>query len=166
MLEGVAVYVEVDAAAQFLGVEAVLLGHGDEEAEGVDMLLGAVEVDGDGGQVDVIQEGGHLLFGIYILGAEADGCGAAFEGVEGEAVGFGDIVFADVLTDVPDVAVGLLAASEGELGGVRVEILNVFEVFGAVVGFDLEALDGFPDQFFLVVGTFEVLVDYFFPFFG
>ena len=87
-------------------------------------------------------------------------------GVEGEGVGLGGVFFGDVLTDVPDVAVGLLSAGEGELVGVGVKVLDVFEVFGTIVGLHLETFDGFPYQFLLVVGTFEVLVDDFFPFFG
>ena len=167
VLEGVAIDVEIHRAAYLLGIEAVLAGHGDEEAQGVDELgVAAIEVDCHRRQVDVLQQGGHLLLGLDGLGAESDGCGAALHGVEGVGVSLGGVFLLDILTDVPHVVVAVLATRIGELVGVRVQIFNVFQVFSSVVGLYLETFDGFPNQFFLVVSTFEVLVDDFFPFFG
>ena len=73
---------------------------------------------------------------------------------------------ADVLTHIPHVVVGVFAAGEGHLAGVAVEVFEAFEVFGTVVGFHLETFDGAPHEFLLIVGSFEVFVDDFFPFLG
>ena len=108
----------------------------------------------------------HILEAFHLAGAEADAVGTAVEGVDGEGVGFGQGVGGDVLTDVPDIVVSMFAAGEGCLAGVAVEILDVFQVFGTIIGLHLKTFDGLPDKFFLVVGTFEVFVDDFFPFLG
>ena len=42
----------------------------------------------------------------------------------------------------------------------------MLQVLGTVVGLDFETFDGLPYKFLLIVGTFEVFVDDFFPFFG
>ena len=60
----------------------------------------------------------------------------------------------------------MFAAGERFLSGVGIEILKAFEVFGTIVGLHFEAFDGTPHEFLLVVGTFEVFVDYLFPFLG
>jgi hypothetical protein len=60
----------------------------------------------------------------------------------------------------------MFATGIGSLIRITIEVFEVLKVLGAIVGFDLEAFNGLPDQFLLVIGTFEVLVDDFFPFFG
>lgn len=123
-------------------------------------------MDGNGREVYVVEKERHLFFGGDVLGAEAEGGGAAFQGVESDGVGFDGVLFLDVLTNVPDVVVGMFATGVGKLVGVGVKIINVFQILGAVVGLDFETFDGFPDELLLVVGAFEVFVNRFFPFFG
>ena len=72
----------------------------------------------------------------------------------------------DILTHIPHVVGGVLAAGEGLLAGVTVQVLKAFEVLGTVVGLHVEAFDGMPDEFLVVVGTFEVFDNHFLPFLG
>ncbi len=166
VLQRIAEGVEGAGTLQVGGVEALLLGILHIELEEREIILGAHEVDADSVDIDALEEGGHVVDALDALGAEAQGGGSAFDGVEGDAVGFLKVVDADVLAHFPHVVVGMLATGEGFLAGVAVEVLEAFEVFGAVVGFHLEALDGLPDEFLLVVGTFEVFVNHLFPFLG
>ena len=117
-------------------------------------------------QIDVFQQRSHLLLGLNGFGAESYSRGTAFDGVEGEGVGLGRVLLGDVLTDVPHVAVGLLAARIRSLAWVGVQILNAFQILCSVVGLHFETFNGSPHQLLLIIRTFEVLVNHFFPFFG
>ena len=105
-------------------------------------------------EIDVFEQCCHLLFGLDGFGAEAQSCGAAFYCIEGIGVSLLRIFLADVLANVPDVVVGMFAAGERKLVGVGCEILDMFKIFGTVIRFYLEAFDGFPDEFLLVIGSF------------
>ena len=72
----------------------------------------------------------------------------------------------DVLAHLPHIVRHMLAAGVGLLAGVDVEVFETFKVLGAVVGAHFEALDSFPHELLLIVGTLEVLVDYLLPFLG
>ena len=162
MTEGV----ELARAAEFLGVVALLLGVFDIELQQLQVVLRAHEVDAHGVDIDAFEQGGHVVEGLDAFGAEPNRGGAALHSVEGHAVGLHGVGNADVLPHVPHVVVGVFATGVGHLAGVAVQILQTLKVFGTVVGFHLEPLDGTPHEFLLVVGSFEVLVDDFFPFLG
>ena len=166
VLQSVTEGVEAAGALQVGGVETLLLGILHIELEEREIILGAHEVDADSVDIDALEEGGHIVEALDALGAETQGGGAALDSVEGDAVGLLEIFDADVLTHFPHIVVGMFAAGEGLLTRVAVEVLEAFEVFGTVVGFHLEALDGLPNEFLLVVGPFEVFVDNLFPFLG
>ena len=145
VLQSVAIDVEVDAAFQLFGVETVAFGDGDEKFKDVDIFFCAVEVDSDGGQMNVFDKCCHFILSGDVFGAKTDSCGAAAKGVESEGVGFDRVFFLYVLTDVPGVAVSLLASCERELVGVGIQVFNVFEVFGAIIRLHFEPFDGFPN---------------------
>ena len=166
VFQGVAEEVELARAAEFLRVEALLLGVLDVELQELEVVLGAHEVDAHGVDVDALEQGGHVVEAVDALGAEAERRGAALHGVEGHAVGLLGVGDVDVLAHVPHVVVRVFAARVGHLAGVAVEVFETFEVFGTVVGFHLETFDGVPHEFLLVVGSLEVLDDGFLPFLG
>jgi hypothetical protein len=166
VLQSVAEGVKGAGSLEVGGVKALLFGILHIELEEREIILGAHEVDAYSVNVDALEEGGHIVEGLDALGAESQGGGTAFDGIEGDAVGLLEVLDVDVLTHFPYIVVGMFTTGEGFLTGIAVEVLEAFEVFGAIVRFHLEALDGLPDEFLLVVGSFEVFVNHLFPFLG
>ena len=164
--QGAAVDVEVAAALCLGGVVAVGSHSLDKELEGFKHVLAAGEINLASLGVDAFQQGLHLLRAANLAGAQSYGVGAAFQSLQGQGVGLLQSLGFYVLADVPYIVVGVFASGVGSLGGIAVEILKVVKVFGTVVGLHLETFDGLPYQFLFVIGTFEVLINHFFPFFG
>ena len=158
--------VVVEAALHLGGVVAVLLHHLKEVFEGLQRVLATGEVDFACFGMDAFQQGLHLFETVHLAGAQAYGVGTAFQGFQGKRVGLFEGFGLDVLTDVPHVVVGVFATGIGRLVGIAVEVFQVFQILSAVVGLYLKAFDGLPHQFLFIVGTFEVLIYHFFPFFG
>ena len=166
VLQCVAEHVEVERAAQVIEPVVLTFGVLGIELQELQVVVGAEEMDADGVDIDALEEHRQVVDRVHLLGAEADGCGAALQRIEGYGVGLLQVADADVLTHVPHVVVGVLATGVGHLAGVAVQILQTLQILGTIVGLHLEPLDGAPHQFFLIVGTFEVFVDDFFPFLG
>lgn len=164
--QGMAVDVVVATAFDLLGVKTALFDQLDKHLQDVGQILAAGEVHFAGFEVDVLEQLAHIVDVLHFASAETDAVGATVQCLDGQSVGFGQAVGLDVLTNVPDIVVSMFATGEGSLAGVAVEVFQVFEVFGPIVGLHFETFDGFPDQFFLIVGAFEVLDDDFLPFFG
>ena len=166
MFQRVAEHVPAARAAKLLGVVALLAGIFHIDFQQPQVVLRAHEVDAHGVDIDALEQGGHVVEGFDVLGAEAQRGGAALHGVHRHTVGLHHIRDADVLAHLPLVAALLLAARVGFLARVTVQIFKSFQVLGAVVGLHLEAFQRAPYEFLLVVGTFEVFVDYLLPFLG
>ncbi len=132
------------------------------------VVLVVVEVDLHSLLVDAVEQrrDGDGVVRLVVLQLESDAVGAAADGVEGDLVGLMHVLHGDVLTDEPFVAFGLVATDVGELIGVLTRPGNVGQVLGTIVGLHVEAFGRTPNQLFVVICPFEVLLDDGFPFFS
>ena len=96
---------------------------------------------------------------------EAQRVHAGIEEFQCLGVGLLRAIDRDGLMHVPAV-VGTRTAHVGKLACLRAEELDSFEIFGAVVGTDVETFARTPYQFTLVVGPFQVDLDHLFPLLG
>ena len=162
--QGMAIEVVVAAALDFLGVESVFFHHLDKQLQHFEHVFATGEVHFAGFEVYVLEQLAHVVDGFHFAGAETYAVGATIKSLESQGVGLGKAVGLNVLTDVPDIVVSMFATGEGSLAWVAVEIFDVFQVFGTIVGFHFKALDCLPHKLLFIVGTFEVFDDDFFPF--
>ena len=141
------------------------LGHHLQQRQ---MIFVVVKVDLHGFLVDTVQKGGNLdgSVSLVVLQLETDAVGTTAEGVEGNLVGFVDIFHGDVLPDEPFIAFGFVTTDVRELGRMLSCPRDVSQVLGTVVRSHLEAFCSAPDQLFVVIRSFEVLLDDGFPFLG
>ena len=160
----VAEHVEIAGTFQLLGVNALALGIFNIEFQGLEIILRAHEVDAYSTDIDAVEQCRHFVDIVDFAHAESQRGGAAAHGVESHTVGFHGVFHMDVLTHVPHVVARMFAACVGYLTGITVKVFKSLEVLGAVVGLHLEAFNGAPHEFLLVVGPLEVFVDDFLPF--
>ena len=136
-----------------------LVDHQVGDASGVR----AAEGDFDGRDVDFGEQLIEVSGREVLLGdSEAQRIDARVEEFERFGVGLLGAFDLDGLMHVPAV-VGARTSHVGELACLRAQEPDAFEVFGAVVGADIEALARTPYQFTLVIGTFQVGCDRRFP---
>ena len=128
------------------------------------MLAAEGQLDGrdvDTGQQRVEVGGGEVLRS----DAESECIDACVEELERLFVGSLGALHADGLVYMP-VVVRARASYIRELSGLGAQEPETFEIFGPVVGTDIESLAGSPYEFALVVSTFQVGLNHLFPLLG
>ncbi len=161
MLEGAFERVEIDRTVEIFFC-AVLFEVGDKYTGKFECLAGtACEVDLDSLEVDAFKKGGNG-FGRGFFNAESERGDTLGQNVERLCICFGGSLGDDFLTGEP-VIVSAGTAHIGKFPGKRVGSSEVFDVFSAIHGLNIESFIGSPDQFLVKRSTFQVCLHFGFP---
>ena len=72
----------------------------------------------------------------------------------------------EVLADFPVVGLAVTTAHVREIAWPGIEVFYMFQIFLAVEGVHVKAFRGFPYEFLVEIGSFEVLDNHIHPFLG
>ena len=129
------------------------------------MTLTGLEVQLNAFCVNTFQQGCNISCTQFVGGDdEAEAVNALVQDVQGLGVGFVGALTLDVLTDVPLVVGGLVAAQVGELAGKGVGVGQLVHVLLAVERFHGETFVGSPNHLLLIVCSLEVNLNLVAPF--
>ena len=158
--------VEADAALNLLSVGTFLLEVSHEDLSQLERLaLASAEVQLDAIHVDTLEQRLDILCAHLLRGdAEAEARHALVKDVERLGIGLFGAFTLDVLTDIPFVVGGFVAAHVGELTGEGVDKRQLIYIFLQVEGLHAEAFVGSPHHFLLIVRTLEVHLNLVAPF--
>ena len=157
--------VEINAARHFFFIKVVGFNIADEAFHQVQVAFHVVELHAGGVQVDVFEQRFQSRVTVDVGGVESHAGGAALQGVRCNSVGLGGIGLFHFLNNIPVVVTGFRATRIGELVRHGLEIVQVLQIFSALIGAYLETFIGSPYEFLLVISAFEVFIDGGFPLF-
>ena len=124
------------------------------------------EVSFDAGHSHISHQSIEIFVGqsVFATHTISDCVGSFHQDVQDKRiVGFGaSAVSFNGLAYFPPV-VGGYTSHERKLAWSAFQMLQIHKVFGTIIGAYIEALRGFPHQFFIVVGSFQVFCNHCFP---
>ena len=106
------------------------------------------------GAVDTLQQSSQVIGILHVFNIESDGIGTTFQGVNSDGIRFVQISLGHFLHNLPVIIVFFRSTGIRELSRHRVKIIQIFQVFGTIIGAHIETLIGAPNQFLLIVGSF------------